>query len=557
MKMIAKSPSTSYSSFGACFPRIFRTALNQATADKFVGPGIAGLLPIPRLLHPFQGYPSQAIVHDGINKATPRLYSLSINASTTGRPSNGSVARISNAIGNHWSPTPDSINYHRLPTPKRGLDVAEIPVEIICEIFEKFIEDDSQPNDDDPPPRPLAPHSCRSDPTILGQICSRWRAVAIDLPKLWSNICIHNPKSSQVRLVNLWLARSANSPLYLKFDCNRQEDVCDLGAASLILTSFISRLEYWNKIDFRVPLQLLGTFLSMVEVPKIPLFLQSCVFGFNSSRGYRYKQHFGPQIDAIWKVLHTSPNLRRVNWGGAGAYNLPTHAPFHQLTHVETHFEFSTDDVLVFLSATPLIEELWISTITLPPKTTPEPSGSPLFLRHLRALIVSSRGITTCSLLSSLICPSLQSLRLNHNSLTGQPDQNLSELIPFLRRSTCHLHTLKIADPHLSDAVLEFYLQSPIFLFLRYLWVTTDIVSDRIIYLLMKKTGDGSHQTLPRLEKLFLHVCETTDGLLSTMISSRWHNDETRLGSLRWAMVTPKKTFGSIDKHFFNTHKLY
>jgi hypothetical protein len=28
---------------------------------------------------------------------------------------------------------------------------AELPVEIICEIFEKFIEDDSQPNDDDPP----------------------------------------------------------------------------------------------------------------------------------------------------------------------------------------------------------------------------------------------------------------------------------------------------------------------------------------------------------------------------------------------------------------------
>jgi len=533
--------------------------LDQVTADQFVGPGIAGLLPIPRLLPPFQGYPSQAIVYDEINRTTPRLYSLSTNASTTGRrrPSNGLASRTSNDIGIHRPPKPDYINLYRLPTPKQSLDITELPVEIICEIFERFIEDDSQPNDDDPPPRPLVPHSCRPDPTILGRICSRWRTVAIDLPKLWSNICIHNPKSSQVHLVNLWLARSANSHLYLKFEYNWKDDVFDLRAASQILASFISRLEYWKKIDFLIPLQLLGAFSSMVEIPKTPLLLQSCVLGFCDSRKYPYKQHHGPHIDAIWKVLHASPNLRRVDWGGAGAYNLPTHAPFHQLTHVETNFQFSTDDVLVFLTATPLIEELWISTISLPSKTTPEPVTSPLFLQHLRVLIVFSRRITMCSLFSSLICPSLQSLRLNHSSLTGQPDQNLSKLIPFLRRSTCQLHTLKIADPYLSDAVLEFYLQSPALLFLRCLWVSTGIVSDKIIYLLMKKSEDGSHQALPRLEKLFLHFCETTDGLLSTMISSRWYNDETPLGSLRWAMVTPKKTFGSIDKHFFSTHKLY
>jgi hypothetical protein len=66
-----------------------------------------------------------------------------------------------------------------------------------------------------------------------------------------------------------------------------------------------------------------------------------------------------------------------------------------------------------------------------------------------------------------------------------------------------------------------------------------------------------SHQVLPRLEKLLLDFCETTDGLLATMISSRWYDNEISPGLLRWAIVSPKKTFGSIDNHFFNTHKLY
>jgi hypothetical protein len=73
----------------------------------------------------------------------------------------------------------------------------------------------------------------------------------------------------------------------------------------------------------------------------------------------------------------------------------------------------------------------------------------------------------------------------------------------------------------------------------------------------MKKSEDGSHQVLPRLEKLLLDRCETTDGLLATMISSRWYDDETSLGLLRWVMVTPKRTFGSIDNHFLNTRVLH
>jgi len=88
---------------------------------------------------------------------------------------------------------------------------------------------------------------------------------------LWPNTSIYDPKSFQVPLVNVWLARSANSSLYLKFDYRHEEP--DLRAASQIPTSFISRLEYWRTIDFEFPLKLLDAFFPIVQFSKYPSFL--------------------------------------------------------------------------------------------------------------------------------------------------------------------------------------------------------------------------------------------------------------------------------------------
>ena len=171
----------------------------------------------------------------------------------------------------------------------------------------------------------------------------------------------------------------------------------------------------------------MGPFPSMIESPNTPLLLRSCVFGFESSRPYRYKEMF-------WSIrrhdLESFPNLRPVDWAGAGAYDLPTHAPFHQLTQVETDFERR-----MFVRVPPN-EELSILTISLLSKI-----GAPLLrLQHLRFLTIRSRSGPACFLFSIITCPSLQRLEINHNSLTeDQPYQNLLGLIRFLQRSTCQL----------------------------------------------------------------------------------------------------------------------
>ena len=224
-------------------------------------------------------------------------------------------------------------------------------------------------------------------------------------------------------------------------------------------------------------------------------------------------------------------------------------------------FSLSTDEALALLATAPLIEELSITIGTFSSTMAFAPGALLLLLQHLRFLIICSRSIPDySSLFSSIACPSFQRLRsfqqvrFNHDSQTDQPNQSLSELIQLLQRSNCQLQHLDISDPHLFHNDLALLLQSPTLRSLVHLSVKKDVVSDQIIHLLMKRTKNGSHRVLPRLEILTLDFCNTTDGLLARMISLRWHGAAPLPGTLRRALITP---FGPIDIHFFSTHVLY
>ena len=170
-------------------------------------------------------------------------------------------------------------------------------------------------------------------------------------------------------------------------------------------------------------------------------------------------------------------------------------------------FSLSTDEALALFATAPLIEELSITIGTFSSTMAFAPGALLLLLQHLRFLIICSRSIPDySSLFSSIACPSFQRLRFfqqvrfNHDSQTDQPNQSLSELIQLLQRSNCQLQHLDISDPHLFHNDLALLLQSPTLRSLVHLSVKKDVVSDQIIHLLMKRTKNGSHRVLPRLE---------------------------------------------------------
>ncbi|KIM36162.1 hypothetical protein M413DRAFT_320847 [Hebeloma cylindrosporum] len=211
-----------------------------------------------------------------------------------------------------------------------GFDVAQIPVEIICEIFERFMEDDSVHPVFDDTPRPLVSYTCRSDPTKLGQICSRWRAVALSLPKLWSNILIYNPKPSQVYLTNVWLERSGKNALNLEMDYNSGKRQYDVRSEAQILRCFIPHLTRWKKFRFDVSVKVSGLLYALIASPHKPLILESVDLDFHDLLPHRRAEEV---VDAILKYFHSCPTLRQVVWRTRELDRFPKHAPF-QLTHV-------------------------------------------------------------------------------------------------------------------------------------------------------------------------------------------------------------------------------
>ena len=551
MHAVANSPAPSYSSSGM---PIHHTHLTDADdgpgrTNEALGAWIASLLLSPPSRRPsldsFSGIPVGNRPHfSERNVPSPE--------------SEGNPALGIDAVEFHMSQLPTHLDsVHRT---KGGFDATQLPVEVICEIFERFVEDDLPHRIRDDTPIPLVSHTCRSDPTKLGQICSRWRTVAVGLPKLWSNILIYNPKASQIYLTNVWLERSGNNPLNLEMNYDTGKGDYDVRSAAQMLRSFITRLERWKKFHLNMSIELLRPLYVIVHSLHKPLILESVDLNFfNSFRD----RHAATHIDAVWKYFHGCPTLRQVVWSGDEVHSFPKHAPF-QLTHVYARFSVSIDDILSFLPHIPLIQELQIEELRLPSKNPSITISPQLLLEHLRVLRIRSYEVAASSFIASLTCPSLESLEINHCNDLPQSNQDLQELPRLLHRSGCRLQKLDLSDPgtNVTDDELKRCLSDSPLQSLTSLYLLTDHISDLIVTLLSTKSPAGLHEFAPFLEKLDLPVCETSDGLLASMVSSRWYealddNYSTPLGHLREAGIFPRKRFGPIDEVFFTANVLY
>jgi hypothetical protein len=304
---------------------------------------------------------------------------------------------------------------------------------------------------------------------------------------------------------------------------------------------------------------LLRPLYAIVHSPHKPLILESVDLNFvNTFRFHHGEAH----IDAVWKYFHGCPTLRRVVWSGHEVNSFPKHAPF-QLTHVHARFSVSIDDILSFLPQIPLIQELQIEELRLPSKNPPV-TISPLLLDHLRVLRIRSYEVAASSFIASLTCPSLLSLEIRHRNDLLQSNQDLQELPRLFHRSGCRLQKLDLRDPgtNITDGELKRCLSDSPLRSLTSLYLSTGHISDQTVALLSRRSPAGLHEFAPFLEKLDLPVCETNDGLLASMVSSRWYealddDHSMPLGHLRRARIFPRKRFGPIDDAFFSANVLY
>ncbi|KAJ7605516.1 hypothetical protein DFH06DRAFT_947701, partial [Mycena polygramma] len=84
--------------------------------------------------------------------------------------------------------------------------ILNLPPELVCEIFEHCL----------PPPHTLP--SARDAPLLLGQVCRRWRGIALSLPTLWNSISVahvlaKHPSPGVLALLDTWLERAGGAAL--------------------------------------------------------------------------------------------------------------------------------------------------------------------------------------------------------------------------------------------------------------------------------------------------------------------------------------------------------
>ncbi|KAJ7113105.1 hypothetical protein C8R44DRAFT_797192 [Mycena epipterygia] len=88
--------------------------------------------------------------------------------------------------------------------------VLTLPNELVSEIFFQSLSSDT--------PSDRSPSGPRS-PLFLGHICRKWREIALSTPSLWTTIELRLDDAAtherQLRLLELWLSRSGDCPLFI------------------------------------------------------------------------------------------------------------------------------------------------------------------------------------------------------------------------------------------------------------------------------------------------------------------------------------------------------
>ncbi|CAA7265697.1 unnamed protein product [Cyclocybe aegerita] len=400
----------------------------------------------------------------------------------------------------------------------RQSPISRLPVELLCGIFHKYVEIPSGKPCIDPDRYSTGPRVSRAshtDPSLLTQICSHWRSIALNLPTLWSTIFIRQPKQSQLELTRLWLERAKEAPLSLAIWQTPVATEIDAEAAWEILSEFVARSDQWKKIDFQLPSAVILPFHQMMQDRKCDN-LESIDFHATevvhpglvmTSRENRWDD----QLEDLWKTFLSSPSLSDVTWRRLPPGGPPSDTVFSHLTSVNIAFDINVDDFLRILSLTPNLQRAQVALAI--PSLQSSPS-SPLSLKSLHTLQLSTR-LKLSEILPKITAPSLTNL----NIVVDESIASCSTLNPlqdFLQRSRCRLTTFTLVDRNIPSEAVESSLDFPELQSLTYLRLEGKLPEKAASHLL--ETQNGSYTRMPLLQHIYVGTA------WARLVSSRWHS---------------------------------
>ncbi|KAJ7021674.1 hypothetical protein C8F04DRAFT_659958 [Mycena alexandri] len=288
--------------------------------------------------------------------------------------------------------------------------VLTLPNEITSEIFLQFN-----------PLYPLCPPLTGPfSPTLLTQICQKWRNIALSMSSLWRAIsCDIRDVEEQCRMVDNWLGRSGNCPLSIRLSTSYRHGT---GTARKIMGAVLVHLGRWEHISIvslphdglllpvDTPLPLLRTLELSVDWPYHP-----------------------PLRGAI---SHDAPRLTSVVLGLFSYRNGGDLLPWSQLTSLTLLNQTPSQCTAILMHAVNLVYcELTLSEDGTQPQVISLPRLESLVIIHYE-YDRESHSTAQNKYLLSFVAPALRRLQL--------PGECVAHVESFFEASGCQLQELHV-----------------------------------------------------------------------------------------------------------------
>ena len=418
-------------------------------------------------------------------------------------------------------------HYGSYPEAKKSRAIHKMTKELCAMIFLRCLPDGNYAR----PSRLAAPLS-------ISQVCRRWRAIAMESPKLWCSIHImRNPRARHFpspTLLNAWLTRAGKQPLEI---CFAPEDPDDRShrthAAEIkpILDTLVYFIDRWRDV------KLWTRYVNMSSLKHIPSTGAPRLESLELIGPSDFKE-FSTRVSNIWAA---SPRFKEFKMEHRGApstspefltiFNLP----FQQLTSISLSNTVSVIECIRMLQFSPKLVDCVFENISV--GSLPHPSNAKVATLHnLRSLELTvdllefdnhSRHMILAPILNTIKAPRLQSLILGSEERWSQ-----QAFDAFMGWSQCPLESLTLDMVSLTDKDLEKCLHrvSNILTHLK-IHTGSDHPSPLRPALLQKLSFDTRGFYCPLLKTISVdrQTILVSDGAFGSMIKSRWYNSGRRL----------------------------
>ncbi|KAF9532777.1 hypothetical protein CPB83DRAFT_581372 [Crepidotus variabilis] len=417
----------------------------------------------------------------------------------------------------------------RRPESIKGPSALEdVPPEILAQIFVCYLE--------------LASKSIHEARQTLRSTCKEWKTIVDGTAEIWAFLDIRVREKASASLlgtVQAWLSRSNRFPLRISFSVDGYGPLVPaLGGrlANHILRTLFRHVERWHTVSFSFGLDPFDTLPSFDE-GRTPQILETVEI--------RSDSYTAPQYKWLGELLQRSPNLRTFIDSIP-----PTHAStyipyisFPKISILKMNKILDASLALQLIAEMPILEVCHLSLVYDSGHATDSICSDPpptWITSYMTELKVTVRG-SGKTFFDPLLVPNLQSFELHLRSEQMKGPQPEYMAWDFLRQVAFTVTSFTIRNLFMSDGDLLGCLEilSPNLKTLRILQSMDELTTldlyrienftGKVISALSSDDNTANYAPLcPKLEVLVLQRCvNADDGLLSTMVASRWQKYQT------------------------------